>query len=218
MAPRELADLPYAAALRPHTGGLAPDGNYDTARFSDVAFDEPSAANARFLECAFTQVSFQGGQLKRGRFTDVWLRDVRLTGVDLAETEWLDATVIAAAAAGISAIGARLRRVAFHGCKLDSVNFRGAMLTEVAFDDCLLRHVDFGGAKLTRTAFPRSRLSRCEFTGARLDRVDLRGAELGITIGPDSLRGAIISAAQLMDIAPLLAENLGITVDPAGDS
>ena len=214
MAPRELADLPYAAMLTPHSGGLAADGKYDTVQFSELTFDEQSAANATFLECAFTQVSFQGGQLRRSRFSDVWLRDVRLTGTDLAETSWLDATIIGGVVAGVSAFGAQLRRVAFHGCKLDSVNFRGALLTEVSFHECLLRHVDFSGAKLTRTVFTESRLNESDFTGVTLDQVDLRGAELGLTIGPGSLRGAIITTAQLMDIAPLIAENLGIAVDP----
>ena len=41
---------------------------------------------------------------------------------------------------------------------------------------------------------------------------DLRGAELGVIIGPDSLRGAIISTAQLVYLAPLLAEIMGIKV------
>jgi len=214
MALREFADLPYAAALTPHAGGLAAHGEYDTVRFSGLAFDEPSAANAKFLDCAFTQVSVQGGQLRRSRFNDVWLRDIRLTGVDLAETSWLEATIIGTVVAGVSAYGARLRKVAFHGCKLDSVNFRGAALNEVTFDECLLRHVDFAGATLTRTVFTKSQLSKCDFTGVTLRQVDLRGAELGITIGPDSLRGAIITTAQLIDIAPLIAENLGIIVDP----
>jgi uncharacterized protein YjbI with pentapeptide repeats len=214
MAPPELADLPFAAALTSHSGGLAADGEYDTVQFSDLTFDQPSAGNAKFLECAFTQVSFQGGQLRRSRFSDVWFHYVRLTGVDLAETSWLDATIIRGAAAGVSASAAQLRRVAFHGCKLDSVNFRGARLTEVSFDECLLRHVDFSGAELTKTAFTRSRLNECDFTQVTLDKVDLRGTELGITISPESLRGAIITTAQLLDIAPLIAENLGIIVDP----
>jgi uncharacterized protein YjbI with pentapeptide repeats len=73
------------------------------------------------------------------------------------------------------------------------------------------------GATLTRTVFTNSRLNQSDFTGVTLEHVDLRGAELGITIGPDSLRGAIITTAQLMDVAPLIAENLGITVDPPED-
>jgi hypothetical protein len=46
-----------------------------------------------------------------------------------------------------------------------------------------------------------------------MERTDLRGASLGIVIDSDSLRGAIISSAQLAVVAPVLAETLGIVVD-----
>jgi uncharacterized protein YjbI with pentapeptide repeats len=92
------------------------------------------------------------------------------------------------------------------------VNLRGAELTDVTFDDCDLRDADFAGATLTRTAFPGSRLAKADFTGATMDATDLRGAELGIIIDHGSLRGATISTAQLVLLAPVLAETLGITV------
>ncbi len=213
MGPRELADLPYAAALGPHKGGLTAGGDYDTVHFDQLALDNPDASNARFLECAFTRVSVQGGRLRRSRFSDVWLRDVHLTLTDLAETHWTDATFIGGVAAGVKAFGAKLQRVAFKGCKLDSVNFRDAELTDVTFDNCLLRDVDFARATLSRTRFPGSRLSGTDFTGVTMDKVDLRGAELGIIIGPESLRGAIISTAQLIDVAPLLAQGMGLEIE-----
>jgi uncharacterized protein YjbI with pentapeptide repeats len=108
--------------------------------------------------------------------------------------------------------GAELRRVTFRGCKLDSVNFRGASLTEVTFDDCELRDVDFAGATLTRSAFGGSRLARADLTGTTMDQTDLRGAELGLIIDKNSLSGAIVSTGQLVSIAPVLAETMGITV------
>ena len=213
---RELADLPYAAALRPHEGGLRADEEYDCEHFDQLAFDDVTATNARFMECALTQVSFQAGKLRRARFTDVWLRDVRLMTTNLAETSWQDVTFASAVIAGAEAFGAQLRKVTFRGCKLDSVNLRDAVLTDVTFDNCLLRDVDFGGATLRRTVFTSSRLDHADLSRVTLDHVDLRGAELGITISPDSLRGAIITTAQLMAVAPLLAETLGITVTGAG--
>ena len=212
MKPRELAELPYATALRPHSGGLRPDEDYDTVHFDQLAFDDASAANARFMECAFTQVSFQAGQLRRARCTHVWLHDVRMMITSLAETAWQDATFAGGMVAGAEAFGAQLRAVTFRECKLDSVNFRDAMLTDVAFENCLLREVDFGGARLTRVAFTNTRLDQADFSRVTLADVDLRGAELNITITPDSLRGAIITSAQLMTAAPLLAETLGIVV------
>ena len=47
---------------------------------------------------------------------------------------------------------------------------------------------------------------------ARLDRTDLRGAELGLIIDAQSLRGAIVSPGQLVLLAPVLAETLGLVV------
>jgi uncharacterized protein YjbI with pentapeptide repeats len=211
--PRELADLPFAGALVPHAGGLAEDAVYDTVHFEATDFDGPQASSARFLECAFTRVTLQGGRLRRCRFTDVWLKDIRMTLTDLAETQWADATFSGGSLAGLEAFGTRLDRVVFAGCKLDSVNFRDAELTGVTFRDCLLRDVDFGGATLRRTAFSGSRLTGVDVSRATLDQVDLRGAELGLIIGPDALRGAIISSGQLATIAPMLAQTLGIVVD-----
>ena len=92
------------------------------------------------------------------------------------------------------------------------MNFRSAGLTDVRFENCVLRGVDFAGARLTRVSFPGCRLSEVDLTGATLTKVDLRGAELNITADSGSLRGAVIGTAQLLDLAPFLAEALGITV------
>jgi uncharacterized protein YjbI with pentapeptide repeats len=205
--PRELADLPYVAHLIP--GRLDGAAEYDTVHFDRTDLDGPDASGARFLECAFTGVSVQGGRFRRSRFIDVWLEGARIVLSDFAETQWSDATFVNGTIAGVS----RLDRVVFAGCKLDSVNFRDAELTGVTFSDCLLREVDFGGATVTRTAFTASRLAGVDFSRARLDQVDLRGSELGLVVGPDPLRGAIISTGQLAAIAPVLAESLGIVVD-----
>jgi uncharacterized protein YjbI with pentapeptide repeats len=211
--PREITDLPYAAALTEYGGPLQPEGDYDTVHFDQVSFDEADASSARFLECAFTRVELQGGRYRRARFSGVWLKDVRMTLPDLAETQWTEATFAGGVVAGVQAFGARLDRVIFAGCKLDSVNFRDAKLTGVTFTDCLLRDVDFAGAKLSRTAFTGCRLTGVDFSRTTLNQVDLRGSELGLIVGPESLRGAIISSGQLATIAPMFAEALGIVVD-----
>ncbi|HEV2450828.1 MAG TPA: pentapeptide repeat-containing protein [Streptosporangiaceae bacterium] len=211
--PRELADLPYAAALSPHRGDLEAGAAYDTVHFDQASFDAQEAPGARFLDCAFTGVSLHDAGLRRCRFTGVWLSDVRVTLSDLAESEWSDATFSGGILAGAEAYGSTLTRVVFTGCKLDSVNFREAELTEVSFTDCLLRDVDLSGASLRRASFAGSRLTGVDISRARLDRVDLRGAELGLVVGADSLRGAIITSGQLAAIAPVLADSLGIVVD-----
>jgi uncharacterized protein YjbI with pentapeptide repeats len=210
---RELSDLPYAAALIPFSaGGLAAGEDYDGCHFDGLAFADAEIGGSRFMECAFSDVTFEGLRGRKSRFSEVWLRDVRLLSADLADSSWLDVTFVGCAAAGVQAFGASLRRVTFHECKLDSVNFRTAVLAEVTFENCLVRDVDFGSATVKRARFPGSTLTRADFSRATLEKVDLRGAELDITAGFESLRGAIISTPQLMSMAPTLAHQLGIQV------
>lgn len=212
--PRDrLADLPYADTLTPHRGDLAADEDYEGAHFDGLDLDSPRAPGSRFMECAFTQVTMQDGRLRRARFNEVWLHGVRLTAMDLSDSNWIDATVIGSVAAGVAAHGSRLRRVIFRGCKLHGVNFRGATLTEVTFEDCTLREVDFGGATLRDCRFPGSQLRETDFSQVTLDKVDLRGAELGLIVTPGALKGATITPAQLTELAPVLAEHAGITVE-----
>ena len=213
MSRDRLADLPYAGTLKPHQGDLAADEDYERAHFDGLDLDAPRALGSRFLECAFTEVTMQDGRLRRARFSDVWLRGVRLTATELTDSNWIDATIIGSMAAGVTAHGSRLRRVTFRGCKLHGVNFRASTLTEVKFEDCMLREVDFGGATLRRCQFPGSQLRETDFSQVTLDKVDLRGAELGIIMTPGALRGATITPAQLLELAPLLAEHAGITVE-----
>jgi uncharacterized protein YjbI with pentapeptide repeats len=211
--PTELAELPYARHLEPLPGELEREGAYDTLHADQREFREPDAGGARFTECAFTSVAFEGGRLRRARFDDVWCHTVRWVGADLAESAWMDAAVVSGMLAGVQAYGSTLRRVTFSHCKLDSVNWRSATLREVRFEDCLLRDVDLGEATLTDVSFAGSTLDGVRLRGARLSGVDLRGAAaLGIADGLESLRGATIDHGQLLDLAPAFAQALGVTV------
>jgi uncharacterized protein YjbI with pentapeptide repeats len=209
---QELADLPFADALVRYEGDWT-EQEYDTVHVHGVTVDAADAVSARFLECAFTQVTFDQGGFRRARFIDGWFHEVRFVGTDLTETSWQDVTVIGGLLAGPQMPAARLSRAVFQGCKLDSVNLREAELTDVRFDNGLLRETDLSRATLARVSFPGSRLAGVDLSRAALEKVDLRGAELEISGGAECLRGATISTSQLMGLAPGLAEALGITVD-----
>ena len=199
--PRALADLPFAAQLRPFDGDLELEGDYDRVRFDAVTFDDAMAGGARFAESAFTGVTFDGGRLRRARLSETWFGETRFVALDAAECSWTDVWFHGCVLAGVQAFAGVLRRVTLRGCKLEAVNFRECKLTDVLFEDCVLRDADF--TKVTCTD------------------VDLRGATLGgrgapgIRAGYDSLRGARIDTLQLMSLAPLLAHHLGIAVEEA---
>ncbi|MFD8559675.1 pentapeptide repeat-containing protein [Streptosporangium canum] len=212
-APRERADLPYANHLEAFSGRLTSQGDYDTVVFEGEEFEEAEASNARFIECVFSSMTFTGGHYPRARFSDVWVHTVRWVGSELTETTWLDAEVIDSALAGVAMFGSQMRRVTFYNCKFDGVNARTVTLQDVAFVDCMLQEVDLAGATLTNVTFPGSVLERVRFDKAQMSKVDLRGAAaLGITDGYDALKGATISSAQLLELAPMFAQILGVTV------
>jgi uncharacterized protein YjbI with pentapeptide repeats len=193
-------------------GDLEPDEHYEGLRFAETAFDDAAAGGCHFLDCEFAGGSFGAGRLRKSRFTDVGMVQVRFVATDLAETGWQDTTLTGCALAGVQAFSAALRRVTFRGAKLDSVNFRSAAFTDVAFEDCVLRDVDFGGATLQRVSFAGCTLAEVDFTNVSCTKVDLRGASLGITAGYGSLSGATIDSVQLVALAPYLARHLGLVV------
>jgi uncharacterized protein YjbI with pentapeptide repeats len=210
--PQDAADLPYAHALDPGPSPLRRDTDYDLRHFVSEENDV-DAGSSRFMECAFENVQFQDVRLRRAKFTDVWWRGARMLTVDFAESEWLDASVLSSALAGVQGFGAQLRRVVFQRCKLDAVNLRGAFLQEVVFEDCILRDVDLTGAKMLDVGFPGSALRSAKFAKAKLTRVDFRDATvLEVVDGYEHLRGGIVDSGQAVELAADLAAALGISV------
>lgn len=135
-------------------------------------------------------------------------------GTELAGAQFRDVEVVEARLGGAQLHGAVLERVVVRGGKSDYLNLRSAKLKDVVFEGCVLSEPDFGGAVLERVEFVDCVLTGVDFTGARLTDVDLRGVQrLEITRGVESLAGAVISAAQLLDLAPVLAARLGVRVE-----
>ncbi|MBH1937264.1 pentapeptide repeat-containing protein [Streptomyces sp. AV19] len=212
-APRDLAALPFAHRLQPFTGEIEHAGNYEWLHFDGSVLEDADGGSSLFSESAFSSATFDGGRYRRSRFDDVWLHNVRMVGTNLAETRWLDGECIGGVLAGVEIHGAEMYRTVFHQCKFDSVNLRATLLKDVVFVDCLLRDVDFGGATLTDVSFPGSTLDGARFDRATLTRVDLREAgALCIASGLEGMKGATISTTQLFDLAPALAQYVGLTV------
>jgi len=110
--------------------------------------------------------------------------------------------------------GSVLERVVIRGGKIDYLNMRKARLRDVVFESCVLVEPDLGGARLERVEFVDCVVKGVDLTGATLADVDLRGvAELEIARGVDRLAGAVISSGQLLDLAPVLAAQLGVRVE-----
>ncbi len=195
-------------------GGLEPDGDYDGLEFRETDLTGENGAGARFMDCALTGCALDGTRLSRARVLDSVLAGVRGVGTNLAEATLRDVEVTDARLGGTQLHGAVLERVLIRGGKIDFLNLRSARLKDVVFEGCVLVEPDFGGARLERVEFVDCALKGADLTGATLVDVDLRGAvPLEIARGVDRLAGAVISTAQLLDLAPVLAAASGIRVE-----
>lgn len=197
-------------------GGLVPDGDYDGLEFRDRDLAGQDGGGARFMDCALTGCALDETRLHHARMLDSVLTGIRGVGTDLAEATLRDVELVDARLGGVRLHGAVLERVLVRGGKIDYLNLRGARLTDVVFEGCVLVEPDFGGARLERVEFTGCVLKGADLTGAALRDVDLRrAAELDLARGVDRLSGAVISHAQLLDLAPVLAAELGLRVAEA---
>ncbi|MEU3277777.1 pentapeptide repeat-containing protein [Streptomyces antibioticus] len=207
-------------ALEPFGGaGLEPDGDYDGVEFRGTSLAGQDGGGARFMDCALAGCALDETRLDHARLLDTILTGIRGVGTRLAEATLRDVELVDARLGGTQLHGAVLERVVVRGGKIDYLNLRQARLRDVVFESCVLVEPDFGGARLERVEFVDCALRSVDLTGATLTDVDLRGAtELTLAAGADRLAGAVISAGQLFDLAPVLAARLGIRVEGMGGS
>ncbi|MER6688713.1 pentapeptide repeat-containing protein [Streptomyces minutiscleroticus] len=203
--------------LVPYEGGeLEPDGDYDGLEFREADFVGQDGGGARFMDCALVGCALDETRLTRARLLDSVLTGIRGVGTDLAEATLRDVELVDARLGGTQLHGSALERVLVRGGKLDYLNLRRARLKDVVFEGCVLVEPDFGGARLERVEFVDCVLKAADLSAATLVDVDLRRvAELDIARGVDRLAGAVISPAQLLDLAPLLAAEMGVRVEGA---
>jgi uncharacterized protein YjbI with pentapeptide repeats len=195
---------------------LRPGGDHEGETFDGLVEAGVDAEGARFLDCTWTSSVVSQSAFERTTWRGCRLRGVRFVGVGLARSNWQDVVLTGCALSGCELLGSRWRGVRVEGGRLDTVNLRSSELREVIFEDCVLGDVDLAGARLTDVTFPGCRIERLELTKATLARVDLRGASVGIARGVDRLAGAVVDAAQLLELAPLLAAHVGLEVRAVG--
>lgn len=213
-ARRPEVSLPQLRPYEPHGEGLMPDGDYDGVRFEDADLGGSDASGATFLDCGIYRCSLAEARWERARLIESVLEGVSGAGTDLAGAELRDVELVDARLGGVQVHGARLTRVLVRGGKIDYLNLRQAVLRDVTFENCVLVEPDFGGATLERVGFPGCVLRGADFTQAALRDVDLREAsELDIAAGAGRLAGAVISSAQLMDLAAAFASEIGVRVE-----
>jgi uncharacterized protein YjbI with pentapeptide repeats len=159
----------------------------DRLALVNAALDEIMMLDTEIRGCDLSAAVLSGSSLNRVRFTNC-----RMAGVDLSR--------------------AQLENVTFADCRLDMANFRFSKLDSVAFEGCTLIEADFQVGELFNVALSNCTIERAIFDQCKLRQVDARGSELREIHGWRYLRGLTIDHAQLVSIAPELADDLGLKI------
>ncbi len=184
----------------------------EDALLREADWSEVRAAGGVIKRSRLEGVRFSGARMRSLRLVDCIIADCDLSNADLGAAELNRVVFERCRMTGLGAGGVQAESVALRECSLELANFRGAQLRGVAFDDCELDDADFAAAVLREVRFEHSRLRRVLIDGLRLTRVDFRGSVLEPDGDVAALRGAIIDSLQLVELAPLLASGLGLTV------
>lgn len=188
--------------------------DYDSVIFSDLDFTGEDASDARFLECRLERCCLEGLSMRRTRVVDTVLAEVHGASVDFTDSTWRDSQMTGGRLGAMTLPGATWTRVRLRGIKLGFVNLAAARLEDVVFEGCEIGSLDARAAQLRSVAFVDCTVQELNVVEATLSKVDLSGARMQALVGVDSLRGAIVSHEQLLDLAPLLAAQLGVEVRP----
>ncbi len=224
MATTDERDGPVAPRLRPPTLGTlvaVPDA---VALDGDDDLDEVAIRDLTADELAWTGRRRFGASLLSGVTARSWaapgasvvgsvVEKLEVVALGAPGSGWWNVEIGQSRIGSAELYDSNWRGVRFSRCKLGYLNLRGAQLSDVVFADCRITDLDLGHATASRLAFPGTRIDRLDCSGAKLADVDLRGARLSDIGNIEGLHGASISLEQLLDLAPALAERLGIRLD-----
>ena len=191
---------------------LEAHGDYVATDFVELDLAGQDASDTRFLECRFARCSLDGSSFRRARILESVVADVDGANIDLDDSTWRDSHISGGRLGAVSLIGATWTGVRVRGCHLGFLNLAGSHLEDVLFEGCEIGGLDARTADLASVTFVDCTLDELNVSGATLRKVDLSGARLRSLVGVESLKGAMVSHAQLVDLAPILAEQLGLEI------
>lgn len=209
-APR---DVQLPADLRVFPGHeLEPRGDYDGVAFASLDFAGQKADDAAFLGCRLERCGLDGVSMRRAHIAESRIDELAAASLDAADSVWRDTLVTVRRVGALLATGASLTSVRVRGGRLDLVDLSGAKLATVAFEGCTIGELDLGTVEARDLALEACEVELLDLTGAHLVRADLTGAVIGSVRGIAGLRGATITSGQLVGLAPLMADQLGIKI------
>lgn len=196
-----------------YPGDLGKNALIDDLRFTEFDGEPVALPHGRVLGCRFEDVACEVLDLQGTTMRESEVLRPSVVTVRAARGEWSDVRVRGGRIGVLEAYEASWSTVEITGVKASYLNLRAASLTDLTLTDCRIEELDLADARVERATLDGSQITRLTVQGATLEGFDLRGAAIEEIVGIASLKGAIISSDQLIDLAPALARAVGLAVE-----
>ncbi|MEV0393963.1 pentapeptide repeat-containing protein [Polymorphospora rubra] len=201
-----------AAVLPDHD--LVTEGGYERLGFVDLDLSARDAESVEFTQCRLRNTTLSGTVLSRARLTDCLVETSDWANLRMPSATLLRVRLADSRMTGFTLVDAVARDAVFDGCRMDLSGWRFTRFTAVRFEGCNLTGADFTGADLGGASFV-----GCDLTGARFDNATMTGTRFRDCVlldvaGVTSWRGAVVEAADLIQLAHVFADALGVRITP----
>ena len=164
------------------------------------------------LSCRFSEVFADDTDLTAARLVDCRLERLSATYLHSPRSTWHTVELVDSRIGAWEIYDADVESVLLEDCRLGFANLVGTALRDVLIRGTRIDELDLSGIDAQRVRFEDCRVGTLRLRGGSLSDIDLRGLEMSVVDGVDSLAGTTISGEQLTELAPLLAQHLGLRV------
>ncbi|WP_241385306.1 pentapeptide repeat-containing protein [Rhodococcus sp. CH91] len=194
-------------------GELHAHGTFENTSYTNTDLSGQDLTGIVVAECAFTAPVVADSDLTSARFRDTRLDRMQAPNFFAPRSSLHRVGIRDSRIGALDLFDADLRSVTVAESKLGLVNLRAATVRDVIFRDCILDELDLGDGTFTRVAFENCSVGVLDVHRAKLDHVDLRGLRIDSIRNMGGLKGATISAHQVVTLAGQFAAHLGLRIE-----
>ncbi|WP_309343182.1 pentapeptide repeat-containing protein [Actinomyces oris] len=164
------------------------------------------------LSCRFSEVFANDTDLAAARLVDCRLERLSATYLHSPRSTWRTVELVDSRIGAWELYDADVESLLMENCRLGFTNLAGTTVRDLLIRATRIDELDLSGIDAQRVRFEHCQVGTLRLHGGSLSDVDLRGLEMRTVSGVGSLAGATVSSGQLSELAPLLAQHLGLQV------
>jgi len=207
--------LPNLVPARP--SDLVGMAEWDGMSLDGADLSAVNAARVHMIECAVTRCHADTLETPGLTAAEVYVGAFSAGTWRLKDSEWRDATWSDIRVGALMADNSSMMDATIRDSKIDYFSLRGAKVRRLTITDCHIGTLDLSMATIDQLIVSGGAVGELLTDGARMKLLDVSGTELHAVGHPGSLRGLVVSPAQVIDMAEALASHLGIDVGSDDD-